>query len=377
MEDNKIRILNIVPNMRAAGIETFIMNIYRNIDRDKIQFDFIVHSSEKKDYDNEIEMLGGKIYRFSFKDDKNIIKYIKDLNKFFKNHKEYKIVHGHMQSMMPLYLLIAKLNKIPVRIAHSHNNGYEKSIKGFILHVFSRLVRCFSNVNLACSKESGKYSFGRKQFKVIYNGIDIQKFTPNLNIRNAIREELNCKDKFVVGNIGRFEKQKNQIFLIDIFNEILKKDKNSVLLLFGEGKLEKKLKDKVKKLDIEDKVMFLGIKNNIQDYINAFDAFVLPSLYEGLGIVLIENQYMGKKVYTSKSVVAEETNISNLIKYINLEESAEKWANIIYNDRFNIIEEKIVNNCFDIITVSNNLMKYYVDCNEELNDGNIHNSNLE
>lgn len=366
MEDSKIRVLNIVPNMRAAGIETFIMNVYRNIDREKVQFDFIVHSREKKEYDDEIEALGGKIYRFSYKDDKNIFKYVKDLNSFFKEHKEYKVIHGHMQSMMPLYLLIAKINKVPIRIAHSHNNSYEKSIKGIILHIFSRLTKKFSNVNFACSKDSGKYLFDKNEFEIIYNGIEKDKFTENSQVRTELREKLKIKDKFVIGNIGRLEKQKNQMFLIEIFDRIVKKKNDSVLLIFGEGKLENKIREKVRKLNLEDKVIFMGIKKNINDYINVFDAFVLPSLYEGLGIVLIENQYMGKRVYTSKDVVAEETNISNFIEYISLDESAETWADIIlkgYDDKEKI---KLKNNNFDISNVSDTLMKYYLMYNERV-----------
>ncbi len=156
MNKKPIRILNVVPNMRAAGIETFIMNVYRNIDKNKIQFDFIVHSSKREFYDDEIEKLGGKIYRLSFKDDKNIFKYIRDLNKFFKQNPQYTIVHGHMQSMMPLYLFIAKKNGVKTRIAHSHNGNYEKTVKGFILHIFSRFSKLFSTNNFACSDVAGK-----------------------------------------------------------------------------------------------------------------------------------------------------------------------------------------------------------------------------
>ena len=141
MKENLVRVLNVVPNMKAAGVETFIMNVYRNIDRTKVQFDFLVHSEKKEFYDDEIEKLGGKIYRLTYKDDKNFFKYIKDLNDFFSEHKEYEIVHGHMQSMMPVYLKIAKKHNVKIRIGHSHNNSYEKSMKGILLHIYLEALK--------------------------------------------------------------------------------------------------------------------------------------------------------------------------------------------------------------------------------------------
>ena len=190
-KNEKIRILQIVPIMRSAGIENFIMNVYRNIDTNKIQFDFLVHSVKRQEFDDEIERLGGKIYRLTYKDDKNIFKYIKDLNRFFKEHKEYKIVHGEMQSMMPLYLYIAKKNKIPVRIAHSHNSNYEKTIKGFILHLFSRFSKNFATDLWACSETAGKYMFKNMNYDIIHNAIDVEKFSYNEEIRTKLRKEKN------------------------------------------------------------------------------------------------------------------------------------------------------------------------------------------
>ena len=305
MEKQPIRILNIVPNMRSAGIENFIMNVYRNIDRSKVQFDFIVHNQERKVFDDEIEKLGGRIYRFTYKDDKKLLKYIKDLDNFFKEHKEYKIVHGHMQSMMPLYLYIAKKNCVPIRIAHSHNGNYEKTLKGFILHIFSRFAKYQSNVNLACSNIAGKYLFGNKKFKVIPNAIDIKKFTFNEHIRESMRKELGIENNFVVGHIGRFELQKNHKYIIDIFNEVLKENKKAVLLLIGEGKLEENIKSKVKKLQIEKNIKFLGVRNDVNKIYQAMDCFILPSLYEGLPGVGIEAQISGLYSIFSKNITSE------------------------------------------------------------------------
>lgn len=362
MSDEIIRILNFVPNMRAAGIESFIMNVYRNIDRSMIQFDFAVHSKKREFYDDEIESLGGKIYRFTYKDDKNLKKYIKDLNKFFKNNKQYTIVHGHMQSIMPLYLAVAKKNNVPVRIAHSHNNSYEKSLKGFVLHIFSRFSRCFSTYNYACSNDAGKYLFGTKKFDVIYNGINIDRFKYSDEYRKKIRNQLGVlDDEVLIGNVGRMEKQKNQLFLLKVFNEVYKQNKNYKLLIIGEGNLKQKLIDFVKENNIIDAVIFSDNISNVNEFMCSMDIFVLPSLYEGLGIVLIEAQANGLKCITTEKTVASETNITDLIQYLPLNERIWKKAILDIDSvkRNHDIKGKL--SIFDIKCVADDLQAKYIE----------------
>ena len=197
-----IRVLVVVPNMTAAGIETTIMNNYRNFERAKVQYDFIVHNKKRQFYDDEIEKLGGKIYRFSFKDDKNFFKYKKDLNRFFDQHPEYKIIHGEMQSMMPVYLKIAQKHGVPVRIAHSHNSSYEKSLKGLLFHIMSKRSRKYSTLNLACSLNSGNYLFNNDGFDVVYNGIDVSQFTYSTNIRKEKRKERESNEEEEYKSLG-------------------------------------------------------------------------------------------------------------------------------------------------------------------------------
>lgn len=355
-----IRILNVVPNMRAAGIETFIMNVYRNIDRKKVQFDFLVHNEKKEFYDDEIEKLGGRIYRLSFKDDKNIIKYIKDLDSFFKEHKEYKIVHGHMQSMMPLYLYIAKKNKVPVRIAHSHNGNYERTLKGFILHLFSRLDKYVSTNNWACSDVAGKYLFGNKKYDVIYNGIDIKKFEFNPKIRESVRKENNWNDKFVIGNIARFEIQKNHKFLIDVFWEFQKIHNNTILLLIGEGKLKNNIQAYVKKLNIQDKVNFLGVRKDTDKLYQAMDCFLLPSLYEGLPVVGIEAQVSGVHSIFSNTIT-KEVQISQNTSFLGIKEKDIcEWKNMILPQKEFGRNVEINMKKYDIKSISNLIERKYM-----------------
>ena len=360
-QEEQIRILQVVPKMFAAGIETFIMNMYRNIDKSKVQFDFLVHSKSREFFDDEIEKMGGKIFRLTYKDDKNIIKYIKDLKHFFKDHPEYKIVHGEMQSMMPLYLRIAKRNGVPIRIAHSHNSNYEKSLKGFILHLFSRFSKKYANVQFACSQNSSKYLFGHQDAEIIHNAINLEKFSYNEEVRNQIRNELGIENNLVIGHVGRFDYQKNHEFLIDIFNEVNKKNSNAVLLLIGKGKLESKIKSKVESYGLSENVKFLGVRKDVNKLYQAMDCFVLPSHYEGLPFVGIEAQITGLKCFFSDAIT-KETQITKNCKFLPINDPSiwEKEINNIsqkskrkteYSKDYDLKEEaiKLQNKYFELL----------------------------
>ena len=353
------RVLQVVPNMQQGGLENFIMNIYRNIDRDKIQFDFLVHYTSKKNFDDEIEQLGGKIYRFSLREDNNIIKYILQLNKFFKQHKEYKIVHCHMSSVGFLVFLIAKMNGVKVRIAHSHNSDTEKNLKGFIKRILIKPYKYVSKINWACSEKAGIFLFKNKKFEVIPNAIDTKKFEFNTTTREAIRKELGIQNDFVVGNVGRFCQQKNHSFLIDVFNELLKIRPNSKLLLIGTGELEEEIKQKVKEMKIEDKVLFLGIRKNVNEFYQAMDCFVLTSFFEGLPVVGVEAQASGLKCVFSDRIT-NEIKLIDEVFLVDIDKTAHKWATIISKEyvRKNT-REQIIDKKFDIVELAKNIEKMY------------------
>ena len=361
-----IRVLVVVPNMTAAGIETSIMNNYRNFDRTKVQYDFIVHNKRKQFYDDEIEKLGGKIYRFSFKDDKNFFKYKKDLNRFFDQHSEYKIIHGEMQSMMPVYLKIAKKHGVPVRIAHSHNSNYEKSAKGLLFHIMSKASKKYSTLNLACSLNSGKYLFGNDDFKVLYNGIDVSKFKYDTNIRKQKRKELGLSEKVMVfGHVGRFEKQKNHKQLIGIFAEINKKMPNTKLLLIGEGKYKKDSEELVNTLGLNGSVVFLGLRKDVDQLMQAMDAFLLPSLYEGLPMVGVEAQ-LAKLPCILSDTITREIKISDSCVFLE-NEKISQWVKICYN-MCSIDRNKVRVNTtkFDIRLTSKSLEELYISLSNKL-----------
>ena len=359
-----IRILHIVPNMQAGGLESFIMNIYRNIDRNKVQFDFLYHYKGDYFFDDEIKKMGGRIYNLTVRQDNNILKYKRDLLNFFKGHKEYKVVHSHMPSLGFLHLKVAQNNGVKVRLLHSHTSSFEKSLKGYTTFLLSRFSVKYSSHRLACSLNAGKYLFKNNDFKVINNAIDSKRFIFDINIRENIRKKLDISDKFVVGHIGRFVPTKNHLFLIDIFYEILREKENAILLLIGDGNVKSDIEYEVKKLGIEKNIIFYGVSDKVEDLLQAMDIFILPSLFEGLGMVLIEAQSSGLKCFTSSGVVPNEAKISDNIEYISLNENPTFWAKNILKyydgyERKNMLQNVYINN-YDINKISNDMEKFYI-----------------
>ena len=326
--DNMVRVLQVVPNMHRAGLETLIMNIYRNIDRTKVQFDFLVHYTSHFDYDNEIERLGGKIYRFSVREDNNILKYIHDLKKLFSEHPEYVIVHGHMESFGFLYSRAALKAGVPTIIAHSHNALVEPTLKGHIKKIMNKPWKRYANVLFACSEKAGKFMFGDSDFTVISNGICCEDFVYAENVRSKYRSDMGLKGKIVVGHIGRFETQKNHRFLIDVFSEYTKKHENAVLLLVGEGHLLDEVKSRVRSLNLEEKVRFLGVRSDTSELYQAMDIFVLPSLFEGLPVVGVEAQAAGLPILTADTVTRE-LCVTDLVEMLPLDASLKSWVDKI------------------------------------------------
>ena len=268
------------------GVESVVMNYYRNIDKSKVQFHFICDEDSTDIPYEEIEKLGGKV--IIVPPYQKLFKYQKELYKVFKENR-YKIVHSHINALSVFPLRIAKKAGVPIRIAHSHSTSnkkeWKKNIVKNILRPFSKV---YANHFFACTKHAGEWLFGkkiieRKELNVINNAIDLKKFEFNEKTREDLRKEFGIKeDTMVIGHIGRFMKQKNHDFLIDVFNELIKKNENSILMLIGQGPLLNDMKQKVRDLKIEDKVKFIGQVTDVEKYYNIMDIFLFPSIYEGL-----------------------------------------------------------------------------------------------
>ena len=321
-----IRVLHILQRMEAGGTQALLMNIYRKIDRTKVQFDFLVVYKEKQFYDDEIEKMGGHVYKLSFREDLNLPKFQKDLAGFFAQHHEYKIVHCHAYTIGYFCLKAAKKAGIPVRIAHSHSNAAVHDVKLPLKLIMQKLFTINSTDLFACSEEAGKFAFKGKKFGIVQNAIDSQKFIADANIREKIRKALRVESKFVVGHVGRMQPEKNHDFLIDVFAEIKKKKSDAELILVGTGPLAEKVKSKVAEKGLSNCVHFLGNRKDMNRIYQAMDVFVFPSLFEGLGIVAIEAQAAGVPIVCSEGLPPE-TDITPIYRKLLLSDEKEKWAN--------------------------------------------------
>ena len=359
-----IRVLHVLQRMEAAGVQTLLMNMYREIDRDRVQFDFLVHYTAPQFFDEEIEKMGGKIYRFSVREDYNFIKYYRDLKKFFRSHPEYKIVHGHMHSLGAIYLHAAKACGIPVRIAHSHTNATQNDSKKYIKMIMNHLYAQDANKLFACSQLAGKYMFGNKEFVVINNAIITDNFIFSEDKRNKKRQELGIADKFVIGNVGRFEIQKNQKFTVDVFEEISKRNPKAMLLLIGTGSMVDEIKEIVNSKGLAEKVMFLGNRRDVAELYQTMDVFLMPSLFEGLGIVGVEAQAAGTPTVCTDTL-PEEIDVSPLIYRVPLTKTSSYWADIVEEAArnqysHNNMKERIVSADYDMASLARKMQEFYL-----------------
>ncbi len=332
MSEDIIRIAQIMGKWVGGGVEAVVMNYYRYINKSKIQFDFICDSDSYDIPYKEIESLGGKVILVP--PYQKVFKYHKELKKVLKRGK-YKIVHSHLNTLSIFSLYAAKCANVPIRIAHSHSTTNRKEWKkNLIKNILKPFAKIFATDYMCCSEMAGRWLFGNKEYDkgnvyLLNNAIDLDKFKYDKNIRINLRKKLKIdEDTLVIGHVGRFVAQKNHEFLLDIFSEFYKENRNSILILIGQGPLEKKIKDKVEKMNLNNKVIFLGQLDNVNELYQVFDIFLFPSLYEGLGMVLIEAQCSGLKCIASKEVPYSSKVTENL-KFVGLNDGIKAWKNEI------------------------------------------------
>ena len=341
-----------------------LMNYYRNIDRSKVQFDFLVHRDFEADYDREILSLGGRIHHLPVLNPFGRT-YLVKLDQFYKEHPEYKIVHSHLDCLAGIALKYAKKNHVPVRIAHAHNSNQTKNLK-YPIKLFCRQNITRNATHLfACSEEAGKWMFRGADFQVLHNAIDSEKYVYDPSIRKKVRKELGVyDDTLVVGHVGRFMPQKNHKFILSIFSELVKMHPNSKLLLLGEGDLEEDTKKRAAVLGIGEDVIFAGVRGDVPDILQALDVFLLPSLYEGLPMVMVEAQAAGLPCVISDKVPIECEKAKGLVTQIPLCRDAKYWAETIYSladiERRNTSAE-IKRGGFDIKDNALKLEHFYLD----------------
>lgn len=337
-----IRILHVLGGTGLGGAESRIMDLYRQMDREELQFDFLVHSSavkhagddasarEPQFYDEEINEMGGHIYVLPKFKVYNYFAYSSAVQAFFAEHTEFRVVQGHMTSTASVYLPIAKRAGIPITVAHSRNAGVEKGLKGIATKVMRKNLFKKADYCFACSELAGIDVFGREwvekgKVKIIHNAIDAGKFAYREEKRNLMREKLQIADKLVLGHVGRFYTQKNHCYLIEIFAALCSLREDAVLILLGDGPEKEKIEQKCEEFHIRDKVLFMGNQKHPEDFYQAFDFFLLPSLYEGLPGVLVEAQAAGLYCLVSDTVT-KEAKATDQVTYLSITQPAAVWA---------------------------------------------------
>ena len=323
-----LRILQAVNIMDRAGLENMLMNYYRHIDRERIQFDFLTHRDCDGAYDREIRELGGNIYHAPRLYPQNLNKYNQFMTSFFYEHPEYRIIHSHIDAMSYFVLLTAQKNNVPVRIAHSHSSKLELDYKFIIKRYGRKKLPGVATECCACGKAAGKFMFPKGDFGIIRNAIELKKFQYNPEVRDDVRIKLGLNGKFVIGHVGRYCKIKNQLFLLDVFSEIKKIKSESILILVGKGPDEQLIRNKINKLKLEDSVILLIDRSDVDRLYQSFDIFVLPSLFEGVPVVGIEAQANGLPCIVSDKI-SEEIMITQNIQSMSIKAPAREWANKI------------------------------------------------
>lgn len=326
-----IRVLHVFGALNPGGVETFVMNNYRAIDTDKVQFDFALTQGKKSFFDDEVIERGGKIYYFDTSK-----RLMANLNEVL-TQGNFAAVHSHVYFYSGAVLRLAKKHNVPVRIAHAHNTSFGQvyTLKRRAYEwLMRKLILKYATDMFGCSEDACKFVFGDdimqdKRCSVLCNGFDVEAYKYDELKRNRTRKEYGLENSLVVGHVGRFEDQKNHTRLVEQFAEIYKKRPDAKLLMVGRGSLMEAIKDKCSELGILDACAFAGAQKDTPSFYSAMDVFLFPSLYEGLGSVLIEAQANGLRVVTSKTVVPQEIDVLGNAIFVPLEASNDEWADAV------------------------------------------------
>ena len=362
-----IRVLQVVTHMERGGLESMIMNYCRYIDREKVQFDFLAHRQERAAFDDEIESLGGRIYRLP-----RLVpwskSYLSALNRFFEEHPEYKVVHVHQDCLSSVILKAAAQHNVPVRVAHIHSANQDKNLKYPVKLWYKRFIPQYATNLFACGKDAGDWMFGGASYQIINNAIDVAAYTYDPTKRQEMRRQLGLENDFTIGHVGRFNQPKNHPFLIDIFAALLKKEPNAVLLLAGGGEDMPKIQAKAQALGVAEHVRFLGVRSDVADLMQVMDVFVFPSLYEGLPVTMVEAQAAGLPCIISDKVPSECILTEGLVDIMTLSASPEAWAEKILAKRAIPRTDRraeIAAHGFDITTEAVKLQEFYLKAYEQ------------
>ena len=368
-----IKVLQIGMTKNIGGIEHYLISQYNFLDKNKIMYDFVnITGEDPMVYTTYLSEQGSFIYNIVSRHRNPILHYWQWFRLLYKKRNTYRAIVLNSNGLTYVYpLVIGKLFKIPVRIIHSHNSNFpfkRTFLKKLLIGFNQFLLKCSATDYWACSQLAGEWMFGKnKSFQIIHNAIDAKKYAYNLKKSVQIRKKFNLNNKFIIGHVGSFNYQKNHEFLIDIFNNVVKMQPDSMLLLIGgdggNPAIMDSIKEKVDKLGLTDKVLFLGMRNDVPDLMQSMDCFVFPSRYEGLPLVGIEAQAAGLECFFS-STITKELGVTTLAHYITLESSPKQWAEFIIstckNKTRKNMEKEISNAGYDIQCEIHKIEDFYI-----------------
>lgn len=363
-----IRVLHVFSLTNRGGAETMIMNYYRNIDRSKIQFDFVNHTTKECAYDKEILSMGGRIFHIPQYKGYNHFQYRKAWKMLFKAHSEYKIIHIHYFSLAGAIVDIAKTCGVKVRITHVHSVGTYASrfnLRFIMVQLLKPWMLKYSTHFFACGEKAGESYFGKmRKCKVIPNAINTMYFLPNQEFYYNFRQKLNIPNNaLVLGHVGRFVGVKNHLFLLEIFEKLRRKYPNSYLVMVGSGELFSEIKEKITSLGLSDWVRLVGIQSNVHEWLQVFDVFVMPSILEGFPVSVVEAQAAGLPCVVS-DVIDKTVNITGNVAFVPLAAGVDIWIEAIVKSRKEDFENsfnKIKESEYDIKRATRQMIDFYED----------------
>lgn len=363
-KEDILQVVQVLGRMDRGGAETMVMNLYRQVDKSKIQFVFVVHTNDRCSYDEEIENLGGIIYHVPRYNGKNHFVYKKWWENFFAGHPQYKILHSHIRSTASIYLPIAKKNGVAT-IVHSHSTSNGSGFAALVKKMMQYPIRYEADYFFGCSQIGGEWLFGKKivksdRYYILQNAINIEDYDLNSDIRNKVREQFGIEKKLVFGHVGRLHEAKNHMFLLELFAVISEDNPNSILLIIGDGELRGQIEKKIKERHLEDKVLMLGARSDVPELLFAMDVFLFPSKWEGLPISVVEAQAAGLPCFISDKVT-KEVGVSELVHYLSIDQGYQIWMKELQaaDLRRKNVKNSIKKAGFDIKETSNWLTLFY------------------
>lgn len=360
-----IRILHMIGSLDIGGSQSMVLNLYKQIDKDRIQFDFILDHAENNYLLPKVKKLGAKVYSLPAFNGKNYFKVRSAWDVFLMEHPEYKVLHSHIRSYASIYLPIAKKHGLKT-IIHSHSTSNGSGLLSYAKRILQYPLRFQADYYFGCSKEAGEWLFGKKiiqsnKYYMVKNAVAVEKYKLNEVIRKIYRDKLNVDDNAIVFlHVGRLHESKNHMFLLEIYNEIQKEIPNSMLLIVGDGELKKQIEGKIEDLNIDNNVKMLGARNDVAEIMQAADVFLFPSVWEGLPVTVVEAQAAGLPCFVSETIT-KDVNVTELVTNLPINQGAQVWKKTIINhnlEKRDVISD-IMKKGFDIQNSAEWISEFY------------------